>query len=212
MPRAYRLGQRTTQVAATRERIVEAAIALYTELGISATTLRQIGERADVAAGTLRNHFPTREALDKAMVERLQAEGPLPELSIYDGADTVEARIGRLVRVTGGFLDQAARLYRMWLREPMLTGPWAEAGAAYGARWDQLMRTALGPLADDEESMAVLRTILQPTFVEGIRADARSTDQVSAIVTAVITPWFGARSAERRGERPRAHARRTRVV
>ena len=30
----------------------------------------------------------------------------------YDGAGTVEARLGRLVRVTGAFLDQAARWYR----------------------------------------------------------------------------------------------------
>ena len=203
MPRAYRMGERAGQLAATRKRIVEAAIALYTEQGMTATTLRQIGERADVAPGTLRNHFPSRASLDRAMVERLQAEGPLPELSIFDGADGVEARLGRLVRVTGAFMDQAARLYRMWLREPMLTGPWAEAGAAYGRRWDQLMRTALGPLADDEESMAVLRAILQPTFFEAIRARTRSTDEVADIVTALITPWFGARSGQRRGGRPR---------
>jgi hypothetical protein len=100
----------------------------------------------------------------------------------------------------------------MWLREPMLTGAWAEAGAAYGVRWDQLMRTALGPLADDEESVAVLRAVLQPTFFEGIRAGTRSTDQVSDIVAAVITPWFRARSAERRGGRPRADARRAPAV
>ena len=192
------MGERAVQVDATRARIVEAAIALYTEQGISATTLRQIGERADIAPGTLRNHFPSRESLDNAMVERLQAEGPLPELSIYDGADTLEARLSRLVRVTGAFMDQAARLYRMWLRERMLTGPWSEAGAAYGARWDQLMRAALGPLAEDDEAMAVLRAVLQPAFFEGIRAGTRSTDQVADIATAVITPWFAARSAERR--------------
>ena len=99
-----------------------------------------------------------------------------------------------------------------WLREPMLTGPWSEAGVAYGARWDLLMRTALGPLADDEESMAVLQAVLQPTFFEGIRAGTRSTDQVADIVTAVITPWFGAHSAERRGGRPRAGAGRAPAV
>ena len=198
MPRAYQMGERAATVGATRARIVEATIALYTEQGISATTLRQIGERADVAPGTLRNHFPTRESLDAAMTERLQAEAPLPDLAIYDGAFTIEERLRRLMQVTGAFMDQAARLYRMWLREPMLTGAWAAAGAAYGARWDQLMRAALGPLADDDESMAVLRAILQPPFFEAIRAGTRSTNEVADIISAVITPWFAARLADGR--------------
>jgi AcrR family transcriptional regulator len=190
MPRAYRMGERAAQLAATRDRILEAAIALYTEEGISAATLRRIGERADVAPGTLRNHFPSRASLDEAMVERLKAEAPLPDLSIYDGADTLEARLERLVRAAGAFMAGAARMYRMWLREPMLTGPWAAAGAEYGARWDQLMRTALGQSADDAEAMAVLRAVLQPSFFDGIRAGIRSTDEVCTLVTAVITPWF----------------------
>ncbi len=200
MPRPYRMGERTAQMEATRERIVEAAIALYTEQGISATTMLQIGQRADVAPGTLRHHFRSRDALDAAMVDRLQAEAPLPELSIFDGASSIEERLHRLIRVTGTFLDQAARLYRMWLREPMLTGVWAEGGAAYGARWDQLMRVALGPLADDDDAMTVLRAVLHPSFFESIRAGVRSTEQVSDLVTAVIVPWFVERSAQRRRE------------
>ena len=87
MPRPYRMGERTAQLDVTRGRIVEAAISLYTEQGISATTLRQIAQRSDVAPGTLRNHFPSRDMLDAAMVERLQIEAPLPELSIFEGAD-----------------------------------------------------------------------------------------------------------------------------
>jgi AcrR family transcriptional regulator len=157
--------------------------------------LRQIGERADVAQGTLRNHFATRESLDAAMAARLQAEAPLPELSIFEGADSLEERLRRLIRVAGTFIDQAARLYRMWLREPMLGGPWMEAGAAYGERWDSLMRAGLGSLADDDDSMTVLRTVLHPTFFEGIRAGRRSTAEASDLITAVITPWLVARAA-----------------
>lgn len=200
MPRPYRMGERTAQMEATRARIVEAAIGLYVDQGISATTMLQIGQRADVAPGTLRNHFRSRDALDAAMVDRLQAEAPLPELSLFDGADSIEERLHRLIRVTGTFLDQAARLYRMWLREPMLTGAWVEGGAAYGAGWDQLMRFALGPLADDDDAMTVLRAVLQPSFFESVRAGARSTEQVSDLVAAAIVPWFAARSAPQRRE------------
>ena len=193
MPRTYRLGERAAGMEATRTRILEAAIALYTERGISATTMREIGDRADVAPGTLRNHFPSREALDEAMVERLRQEGPLPPPSILDGAETIEERLRRVLAAAGSFFEGAARIYRMWLREPMLTRPWLAAGAEYGQRWDTLMRSALGPLAGDDDAMAVLRAVLQPPFFEQIGAGQRSTDEVVDLIASVLSPWFEAR-------------------
>ena len=197
MPRPYRLGERAAQVQATRDRIIEAALELYTEVGVSAATMREIGSRADVAPGTLRNHFATRDDLDRAMVERLTSEVPLPDLSIFDGARSIEERLATVIRFGGIFMDQGRRLYLMWLREPMLTGAWAEKGAEYGARWDMLMRRALGPLADDEESMAILRALIHPAFFDSVRAGRRSTDEASALVTAVVVPWFAARARGR---------------
>ena len=201
MPRNYRLGERAVQMQATRDRIVEAAIELYTEVGISNATMRQVGLRADVAPGTLRNHFPSRRSLEEAMVERLTAEGPLPDASLFDGAETLEDRVGRFLDAAGTFFDQAGRLYRMWLREPMLTSPWTEAGARYGARWAELQRLALGPLADDEEVQAVFGAVMEPPFFDAIRGGSRSTEQASALMTAAITPWLSKRAdATMRGD------------
>jgi len=197
MPRTYRLGERAEHMRATRERIVEAAIELYTERGISGTTMRQVQLRADVAPGTLRNHFPTRADLDRAMIERLTAEAPLPDVSIFDGASSIAERLLRLIRVTGTFLDQAGRIYRMWLRERMLTPPWNEAGARYGARWSELWRVALGPLSDDDEAITMLRAISEPTFLESVRAGGRTTDEASALIARVVIPWFAAKAASR---------------
>lgn len=197
MPRPYQLGERATQMRATRERIVEAAIELYTELGTSATTMRAVAARADVAPGTLRNHFASRADLDAAMVERLTQEAPLPDVSIFDGSRSIDERLARLVRATGTFLDQAARLYRMWLREPMVSGAWAETGAAYGARWNELIRLALGPLANDADALAFLRAVLELSFFERVRAGTRTTDEVCALITEAIVPWYAARAKER---------------
>src|SRR4051794_7529762 len=124
MPRPYRLGERAAGMEATRSRIVEAAIDLFTERGISATTLRDIGDRADVAPGTFRRHFRSRESLEEAVVEPLLEESPLPELSLFDGARSIEERLLRLMRAAGTFFDQAQRISRMWLREPMLSSAW----------------------------------------------------------------------------------------
>ena len=205
MPRRYRLGERTAQMQATRERILEAAIDLYTEQGISRTTLRQVSLRADIAPGTLRNHFPGRDDLELAMIERLTAEAPLPDLSIFDGLQTIEARLDRLIHVTATFVDRARRLYRMWLREPMLSDPWLQAGAVYGARWEELTRMALGALADDKDARAVMRAVSEPSFFESIRAGqtdghlaspgGRTVEQAAALISQVLSPWFAARAA-----------------
>jgi AcrR family transcriptional regulator len=187
-------------MASTRARIIDATMALYAERGISATTLREIGERADVAPGTLRNHFPTRDDLEIAVVERVRADVPLPDRSIFDGADDLGERLRRLVEAGGRFLEQAEHLYRMWRREPLLTGPWLAAGADYGRRWDELFREALGPLADDPESNAVIRAILDPGFFATIRSGRRTSDAAAALVASLVTPWFVARQrAERQG-------------
>lgn len=80
----------------------------------------------------------------------------------------------------------------MWLREPMLTKPWVEKGADYGARWDELMRTALGPLADDDEAMAVLRAVIHPEFFDNVRAGKRSMSSAGK------EPWGNNRRDEGR--------------
>ena len=194
MPRRYRLGERAAQVRATRERVVDAAIELYQEIGISAATLREIGLRADVAPGTLRSHFPTRDDLDRAIVERMASAVTLPDPSIFDDAGTLGERLPRLLLAGATFADQARPLYRMWLREPMLTGPWVAKGAEYGARWEALIRMSLGALADDAESVEVLRAVLHPQFIDGIRAGRRSAEDAAALISAVVLPWFVARA------------------
>lgn len=193
MPRRYRLGHRATRMQATRERILDAAIALYTELGISGTTMRQVQERADVAPGTLRNHFSSRGDLDRALVEKLTAEAELPELSIIDGTRSLEERITTYLRVTGAFLERAQWIYRMWLREPMLTPVWNEAGATFGQRWDALMRRALGPLADDDDALTMLRAVSEPAFFQAIRARRGSIDDAADLVAAILVPWLAGR-------------------
>ena len=198
MPRTYRLGRRSAQKDLTRSRIVEAAIDLYSELGISRTTLQEVARSADVAPGTLRNHFPSRDDLDRAIVDRALADMQAPDLSIYLGLSTIGERLARLSREAGAFLDRADRWYRMWLREPMVTGVWVEAGAAYGATWDRLFREALGPLAEEADAMAILRATMHPTFFEAVRSGTRSTDETADLIAAALTPWLEAGGRERR--------------
>ena len=47
----------------TKERILQAAFALFRKRGVDATTVEEICEKADVAKGTFFNYFPRKEAV-----------------------------------------------------------------------------------------------------------------------------------------------------
>lgn len=47
----------------TRQDLLEAAAALFAEVGLGAATTRELARRARVAAGTVFNYFPSKEAL-----------------------------------------------------------------------------------------------------------------------------------------------------
>jgi len=53
---------------ATRRRIVECARKLFNDKGFEQTTTRDLAEAAGIAAGTLFNYFPTKEALAMTIV------------------------------------------------------------------------------------------------------------------------------------------------
>jgi hypothetical protein len=93
------------------------------------------------------------------------------------------------------------RIHRLRLRERPLTRVWVEAGVAYGTRWEQVINSALGPLADDPDAVAIVRAVLEPSFFESVRAGTRTTEEVSTLITAAISPWFATRVAGRAAPR-----------
>jgi AcrR family transcriptional regulator len=55
------LGRRERRRVETRERIMCAALRLFSERGVNATTVEDITNEADVGKGTFFNYFPTKE-------------------------------------------------------------------------------------------------------------------------------------------------------
>jgi AcrR family transcriptional regulator len=62
MARSYTKGKRADREAETRQRIVEAALALHGEIGPNATTISMIAERAGVQRHTVYAHLPDERA------------------------------------------------------------------------------------------------------------------------------------------------------
>jgi len=64
------LGRRAQHKAATRERIVKAALELFQSRGFAATTTKAIARKARIAEGTVFNYFPTKEDIALHFLEQ----------------------------------------------------------------------------------------------------------------------------------------------
>jgi AcrR family transcriptional regulator len=92
MSRTYTLKRRAEQQSETRQRIVDAAVALHGELGPARTSLSQVAERAGVQRNTLYAHFPDERSLLLACSGQTMERDPLPDPSGLRAMDA-EARL-----------------------------------------------------------------------------------------------------------------------
>jgi AcrR family transcriptional regulator len=68
------LGRRERKKLETKERIVGSALALFGTRGYDATTIEDIGERADVSRATVFNYFARKEDIASELIGRRRAE------------------------------------------------------------------------------------------------------------------------------------------
>ncbi len=78
--RSYKLKERARRQRETRRRIVEATVALHSEVGPARTTVAEVARRAGVQRLTVYNHFPEETELFAACQAHFLSEHPLPDL------------------------------------------------------------------------------------------------------------------------------------
>jgi AcrR family transcriptional regulator len=132
--------------AATRQKLLDAALELFTTVGFRATTTPEIAARAGVAEGTIYRHFSGKEALLLAayreaqdwglgLVGTQESDKPLPPRDrllgvarrLVSAAESDPARIRMLLRRRDeGYLDDgsrgAAREFREALQRIIASG------------------------------------------------------------------------------------------
>ncbi|MFD5327181.1 TetR/AcrR family transcriptional regulator [Streptomyces sp. NPDC127092] len=97
-------GPKQDRSRATRQRLLEAAVACLAEHGWAGSTVAVVAERAGVSRGAAQHHFPTREDLFTAAVEyvaeeRSQALRELPAVGRHEAvAALVDLFTGPLFR------------------------------------------------------------------------------------------------------------------
>ena len=103
MSRRYRMTARKQALQETRQRIVEAAIALHGQRGVVATNWEEIAERAGVSTATVYRHFPSLEELVPACARTAFEAGarlPTPEQAAAAFATLPDSRqrLAHLIR------------------------------------------------------------------------------------------------------------------
>lgn len=109
--RSYKMGRRAEAQEETRQRIVEATMALHEEVGIRATSICAIAERAGVQRLTVYRHFPDDAAVFSACTGEWTRRNPPPEPALWEAIDDPAKRVSSALRAYYGYY---AVTHRMW--------------------------------------------------------------------------------------------------
>ena len=90
--RKYKKTKRAEQQGKTRERIVEATVALHEELGPANTSIKAIAERAGVQRLTVYRYFPDDVSLFQACTSHWLSFNPPPDMSDWQDIEEVEEK------------------------------------------------------------------------------------------------------------------------
>ena len=190
MPRPYDLGRRAAPKADTRERIVAAALEIYRERGYAGASNLAIARAADVAPATVRNHFPEREGLARAVLQAILGELDPPSVAIFDGSTGVVDRVERLARELAAFYERSAPWWRLYEREPELINAWGGGVDSHYAELEGLIRAALGELASDARSLAIVAAVIGPPTYFALRARGSGVDAAVDLTLELVLPWI----------------------
>jgi AcrR family transcriptional regulator len=184
--RSYNLGRRAETAAETRQRLVQATFALHAERGISATSLRDIAERARVSVGTAYHHFPTYLDAVRACGAHVAETLPLPAPSIFGGITTRNERVAVLVRELSGWYDKQGWLEH--IRAERAHYEPVEEGISHIERGiRQLARTAARCTADEARTIAALADV---AIWSSLRRAGMSAARARQRMTEVILAWL----------------------
>ncbi|MGV9337752.1 TetR/AcrR family transcriptional regulator [Streptomyces sp. NPDC003688] len=143
---------------ATRQRLLEAAVACLAEYGWAGSTVAVVAERAGVSRGAAQHHFPTREDLFTAAVEYVAESRSVALRELFpDGPGDRRAVISALIGLFTGPLFRAA--LHLWVaasNEEQLRGRVTELEGRVGR---ECHRIAVELLDADESRPGVRETV-----------------------------------------------------
>ena len=185
--------RRAAQVAQTRERIVDAALEVFTAHGARGMTMTEVARVADVSPATVTNHFATTDLLLEAVVERLMIGIRVPDRSIFTGSPSLDGRIRNLTAAMFGFFERTQRWFDLLGAELTEIPALARAQADY---WRAVQGLFAEALAGNQDEVLAKTTagLVHPATFSTLRAAGLSVQEVTDIVADSITQQAKKRS------------------
>jgi AcrR family transcriptional regulator len=117
MTRTYQKKKRAEREAETRQRIVEAAVALHTSVGPARTTISAIAERAGVQRHTVYSHFPDEGTLFAACTSHWARLHPFPAAESWEASADPRERFALALRDVWGWYAEVESDLELFLRD-----------------------------------------------------------------------------------------------
>ena len=192
-PRKYDMDKRKAAVEETRQRILEATLALHSEKGIFGTSWQDIAKRADVSVGTVYKHFPSLDELVPACGELMYAITRPPSLDdapqIFAGANSLEERLERLVSELFDFYERGASYIETDFQERQL--PAVREWEAYmRATIAGLVREALIPAGPDERTVQAVSALLDFYTFKSFLDREIPEEQAAKTINELLLCWI----------------------
>ena len=185
VPRSYSMQRRSEHVAQTRERILDAALELFSKRGAQATTMNDVARRADVSPTTVTNHFPTNESLIEAVIDRVLADVQVPDSTIFTGTRSLAGRLRVLTVAMFAFFERTVHWFELLGDELVEVPALARAEAAF---WDSIRQLYEQALAGSDDALLAKATagLLHPATFGALKAAGMSVDEAAAVVADLL--------------------------
>jgi AcrR family transcriptional regulator len=108
---------RQQQAVVRREHLVDTALALFSEQGYDATSIKQIAARAGVAVGLLYHYFPSKSEMMRAVWERHSFLPELRALLLVEHGEAAARVLQEVAESFSAMLDRKEALFRLMVRE-----------------------------------------------------------------------------------------------
>jgi AcrR family transcriptional regulator len=180
-PRTYTQARRAESAATTRKRILDSALALYREQGVTGPSVHSIAARADVSRGTVLNHFGGADGLLDAVLEEIVAGLEYPDARVQEGAGTEDERIRRFVDAMFRFFVRSEAAWPVFSRDmdhPVLKAREAEFYAVIR----HLHAATFDDLAGDRYVAAAARAYVNYGPLHDLQAAGLSLDEAIEVV------------------------------
>ena len=188
-PRKYSMDKRRAAVEETRQRILEATLALHAEKGIFGTSWQDIAKHADVSVGTVYKHFPSLDELVPACGALIMAITAPPSLEdatrIFRDAQVLEERIGHLISEMLDFYERGEPYMELGAKERQLP-PVREWEGGRRAMREGLAREALRPIQPDERMIRAVTALLDFPVFKSFRRHGVAKAKAEEILTGML--------------------------